>query len=87
MAIVFVPALLRPLAGGAEQVEVPGATVRQVVNALEERYPGMRARLCEGDRLAPHVQVAIDGQVTRLGLMEQVGESSEIHFIPAIGGG
>ena len=37
MATVFIPSLLRDLTGGSDRVEVPGATVRQVVNALEAR--------------------------------------------------
>ena len=87
MARVFIPALLRDLTGGADRVEVPGASVRQVVNALEARYPGVRERICEGDDLSRRVQVAVDGQVSRLGMLERVGESSEVHFIPAIAGG
>jgi molybdopterin synthase sulfur carrier subunit len=87
VATVFIPALLRDLTGGADRVEVPGASVRQVVNALEAKYPGMRERLCDGDQLSARVQVAVDGQVSRLGMLERVGEASEVHFIPAIAGG
>lgn len=87
MATVFVPALWRDLTGGADRVEVAGATVRQIVNALEERYPGLRARLVEDDRLSPRVQVAVDGHVSRLGMLERVDAGSEVHFIPAISGG
>jgi molybdopterin synthase sulfur carrier subunit len=87
MATVFIPSLLRDLTGGSDRVEVPGATVRQVVNALEARYPGLRERICEGDQLSPRVQVAVDGHVSRLGMLERVGEASEVHFIPAISGG
>ena len=87
MATVFIPALLRDLTGGADRVEVGGATVRQVVNALEAAYPGVRERLCDGDQLSARVQVAVDGHVTRLGMLERVGPNSEVHFIPAIAGG
>ena len=31
--------------------------------------------------------VAVDGEVTPMGMLEKVGESSEVHFLPAIGGG
>jgi molybdopterin converting factor small subunit len=87
MAVVFIPALMRELTGGQDRVAVPGATVRQIVNNLEASYPGVRERLCEGDRLSPNVQVAVDGHVSRLGLLEKVGERSEVHFIPALSGG
>jgi sulfur-carrier protein len=52
MPRVFIPAQLRSLTGAA-QVEVEGATVREVVNSLEARFPGIRERLCQGDQLAP----------------------------------
>ena len=87
MATVFIPSLLRDLTGGRDRVEVEGRTVRQVVANLEAAYPGMRDRLVEGDTLSPRVQVSVDGHVSRLGLLERVGETSEVHFIPAIAGG
>lgn len=87
MAVVFIPALLRELTGGQDRIELPGATVRQIVNNLEATYPGVRERLCEGDRLSPNVQVAVDGHVSRLGMLEKVGQDSEVHFIPAMSGG
>jgi molybdopterin synthase sulfur carrier subunit len=87
VATVFIPSLLRDLTGGADRVEVPGATVRQIVTQLESRYPGVRERLCDGDQLSGRVQVAVDGHVSRLGMLEKVGETSEVHFIPAISGG
>jgi hypothetical protein len=31
--------------------------------------------------------VAIDGEVARMGMLERVAENSEVHFVPAIGGG
>ena len=87
MATVFIPSLLRDLTGGRDRVEVEGRTVRQVVASLESAYPGIKARLVDGDTLSSRVQVSVDGHVSRLGLLERVGESSEVHFIPAIAGG
>ena len=87
MATVFVPSLLRDLTGGKDRVEAAGATVRQIVNAIDAAYPGIRDRLVVDDMLSPRVQVSVDGNVSRLGLMERVGERSEVHFIPAISGG
>ena len=47
----------------------------------------MAHRLIAEGKLAPNLAVAIDGEVARMGLLEKVGENSEIHFVPAIGGG
>ena len=43
MVKVFIPPLLRDAAGGVDHVEVSATTVRQVVAALEARFPGMLA--------------------------------------------
>ena len=87
MPQVFIPPLLKPLTAGEEIVSVEGNNVRQVVEALEQRFPGIREKLCEDDELKPGLTVAVDGNVSSLGLLQKVNENSEVHFLPAIGGG
>jgi sulfur-carrier protein len=87
MPTVFIPPLLRDLTQGADQVQVAGGTVRQVVAALDRRYPGVRERLCTNDELRPGLSVAVNGTVSSLGLMQKVPAKAEVHFLPAIGGG
>jgi hypothetical protein len=84
---VFIPTLLQPLTGGQTKLTVEGATVRQLVERLEQEYPGIAARFIEGDRLRPNLSVAVDGEITPLGLLERVEPDSEVHFIVAIKGG
>jgi sulfur-carrier protein len=84
---VWIPSLLRSLTGGQEKVAVPGETVGQVIEAMEQRYPGLRARLFQGDRLRPDLSLVVDGSVSVRGLLQAVREDSEIRFIPAIRGG
>ena len=87
MPVVFIPSLMRDLTGGQERVRVKGATVRQVINSLEEAYPGIRGRVMEDDRIHPSIAVFIDGEPALLELLEPVGEESEVHLLPALGGG
>ena len=87
MIKVFIPPLLREATGGIEEVDVSAATVRQVVGALDKRFPGIRERLCEGESLRPGTAVAVNGAVSSLGLLTKVADGSEVHFLPAIGGG
>jgi molybdopterin synthase sulfur carrier subunit len=87
MATVRIPSLLRPLANGQDEVNVSGRTVGEVVDALEGAYPGLKSRLCRNSQLAPNVRALVDGRSALLGLAEPVGESSEIVFLPTIGGG
>jgi molybdopterin converting factor small subunit len=79
--------MLQPLAGGREEIECDGATVADVIEALERSCPGLRDRLVEGDRLRPNLSVAVDGVIGTIGLREPVGPESEVHFVAAIRGG
>jgi molybdopterin synthase sulfur carrier subunit len=87
MAVVWIPSLLQGLTGGEDKVRVHGATVGEIIDNLEVRFPGLKDRIVEGTEIRPHIAVAIDGDVSPEGLEQDVHESSEIHFIPALSGG
>jgi molybdopterin synthase sulfur carrier subunit len=87
MVKVFVPTMLQAATGGVKQVEVTARNVRQVIEQLDEHFPGIADRLMEDGEIRSNLAVAVDGEVARMGLMERVGEDAEIHFVPAIGGG
>jgi molybdopterin synthase sulfur carrier subunit len=87
MPSVWIPALMRNLTQGQQSVQIPGHTLRELIDALDAAYPGIRTRLCDGDTIRPGISVVIDSQVSRAGLAETVNENSEVHFIPAIAGG
>jgi len=84
---VFIPTLLRHLTDGQAELELEGSTVRQIIAGLEFQYPGFTERLIDNGRLRPNVAIAIDNEITPLGLMESVSPTSEIHFLTAIRGG
>lgn len=87
MPEVWIPMLMRNLSAGRDRVEVNGATVRQVIENLDKQFPGMKERLMENGSLMPGISVIVDGQQSQLGLLERLEEASEVHFLPAIGGG
>jgi molybdopterin synthase sulfur carrier subunit len=87
VAVVWIPSLLQSLTDGADKVVVSGATVGEIIENLEARFPGVKDRLVQGEEIRPHIAVAIDGDVSPEGLEQDVQESSEIHFIPALSGG
>ena len=84
---VFVPTMLQSATGGVKQVEVEARNVRQVIEQLDEMFPGIAGRLMEDGEIRSNLAVDVDGEVARMGLMQRVAETSEIHFVPAIGGG
>jgi molybdopterin synthase sulfur carrier subunit len=89
MPDVWIPLQLQRLTGGQQRVQVAGETVRQVIDNLEQAFPGMRAELYdeEEDMVMPGLAVIVDGETSQLGILEQVRADSEIHFLPALGGG
>ena len=89
MPEVWIPPRMQDLTGGNQRVQVEGSTVHQVVNNLERLFPGTKALLYddEQDDLMAGVAVIVDGEASQLGLLERVKEDSEVHFLPAIGGG
>ncbi|HEX3725779.1 MAG TPA: MoaD/ThiS family protein, partial [Pirellulales bacterium] len=60
---------------------------REIVAALEARFPGLALRACRQGAIDSSLAVSIDGAITSRGLLASVGPASEIHFLPAIGGG
>ena len=87
MATVYIPSLMQKLSDGESKVEIEGSSVRQIVNNLDAAYPGFKERLVEDGRIKGSISVAIDGEITPLGMLEKVGENSEVNFLPAIAGG
>ncbi len=87
MVKVFVPTMLQSATGGVKQVDVEARNVRQVIEKLDEMFPGIAGRLTEDGEIRSNLAVDVDGEVARMGLMQRVSETSEIHFVPAIGGG
>ena len=87
MPTVHIPPQMRDVTGGRSELSVEGRTLRQVVAGLEAECPGIAARLVEEDRILPGLAISIDGAVTSRGLLARVEPASQIHFLPAFGGG
>ncbi|MGA7618283.1 MoaD/ThiS family protein [Candidatus Binatus sp.] len=88
MPTVVIPALLRKFTGGVERVGVPGKSIRELVRRLGERFPGIDHQLLDEDGdIRASIAVSIDGEIATGGVLDTVGENSEVHFIPALGGG
>src|SRR3954447_15378002 len=76
-------------AGGERQVLAEGATVREVLDDLAERYPALGARILDNGGVAPFVNVYVEGEDvrTREGLDTPVGDASTVILLPAMAGG
>jgi sulfur-carrier protein len=86
---VKIPTQLRTATGGDAVAEVPGGTVREVLDALYARYAELGERISQDGGLRRFVNVYVDGEDIRFldGLDTQVGEGDEITILPAVAGG
>jgi len=87
VARVFIPTMLQFLTSGVKDLWVEASNIGEVVGILEQKFPGISDRLLVEGHLVSTVVVSVDGQVSRLGLLQRVKEESEVHFVPNLGGG
>lgn len=87
---VKLPTILRKHVGGEPKVSAEGATVREVFQDLEARYPGLTKNVVTDDGgLHRFVNVYLnDEDVRYLGSLEtEVGEGDTVSILPAVAGG
>ena len=87
MADIRLPPTLPSLyADLPRRLEVDAATVNDVIDRLDERWSGLRDRLCEpGPALRTHINVYVDRE--RAGLDTALEPGSRVEVIAAISGG
>ena len=86
---VKIPAQLRTLTANEAEVEVDGDSVGEALEALYERYDGLRDRITESGELRRFVNVYVGGEDIRFGegLDTSLGEGDEVTILPAVAGG
>ena len=87
---VRIPQLLRNLTNGEKEVQVEAATLRQAIDELDRRFPGLRQRLVNGEgELLRYVNLFVNDQDVRLlsGLDTPLPEGAEVAIVPAMAGG
>jgi molybdopterin synthase sulfur carrier subunit len=87
---VVIPAPLRKFTSGETRVSVDGGTIAELMDALEQQYPGIRDRVCDPDgEIRRFVNVFVNGENARElnGAATHVKAGDEIGIIPAMAGG
>ena len=87
MAELRLPNTLPPLFHDLpRRLEIEAATVDEAIARLDERWPGLRDRLCEpGPALRCHIHVYVDRE--RAGLDTELAAGSRVDVVAAITGG
>ena len=86
MAVVRLRAPLSELAGGNRELEVDGATVVEVLRALERQHPDVEGWILdEQGQIREHINVFVNREYGRE--ETAVGPGDRLHVLPAISGG
>ena len=87
---VRIPTTLRPMSGGAKQVEVEPGTLREVIASLDAAHAGFADRLLDEEGgLRKFVNIFVDDDDVRYldGLDTAVADGITVSIIPAVAGG
>ena len=89
-ATVRIPTPLRKVTNGEDKASVDAGTMVEVVESLEEQFPGLKARICDDDgELRSFVNVYVNGEDIRFldGIGSAISSGDEISIVPAVAGG
>ncbi|MFO0680235.1 MAG: MoaD/ThiS family protein [Polyangiaceae bacterium] len=86
---VRIPTPLRTLTGGHDEVPAAGATLAAVLDDLETRHPGLKARLVDDKGVRRFINVYLGEEDVRFlqGLATPMVEGAVLSIVPAIAGG
>ena len=86
---VKIPTQLRAATGGEAELEVDGATVGEVLDAVFDAHDGLRERIPEDGTLRRFVNVYVSGEDIRFqqGLETSIKAGDEVTILPAVAGG
>jgi MoaD family protein len=87
---VKIPTQLRGAADGASETQVDGATVKEVLDSLYDRFGELRERISDEDgSLRRFVNIYVSGEDIRFldGLDTEVNDGAELTILPAVAGG
>jgi molybdopterin synthase sulfur carrier subunit len=80
------PLLVDLFPGSTRRVDLDASTVREMINELDRRWPGMRDRICDSTpAIRRHMNVFVDGERARL--EEPLSPGATVFILTAISGG
>ncbi len=90
MASIRIPTPLRKLTNELEVVQTSGATIGEILENLDQAFPGLKERICdEQGNVRRFVNIFVNDEDIRF-LEDQttaVKDTDEISIVPAIAGG
>jgi sulfur-carrier protein len=86
---VRIPTILRQYTGGEKAVDAAGGTLAELIDDLESRHAGLKARLIDDRGLRRFVNVYLNDEDVRFlgGLETSVKDGDNVTVLPAVAGG
>ena len=89
-ATVRVPTPLQKLTQNQAEVKVSSANIRELIEDLEKKFPGIKERICdEAGKIRRFINIYVNEEDVRFLQQEEtpLKDGDEISIIPAIAGG
>ena len=89
-ATVRVPTPLQKLTQNQTEVKVSSANIRELIEDLEKKFPGIKERICdEAGKIRRFINIYVNEEDVRFLQQEEtpLKDGDEISIIPAIAGG
>jgi len=88
--VVMIPALLRQLTGGADEVRVEASTLGELIDKLNRDYPGFARRILDDSgRIYWYINIFVNGRDVRIlgGCNAHLRDGDEVTIVTMIAGG
>ena len=86
---VRIPAPLRTLTGGKDEVSAEGGTIAELIVDLDRKHPGLKDRLLDEKGVRRFVNIYVGEEDVRFleGLKTELKTGDQVSIVPAIAGG
>jgi molybdopterin synthase sulfur carrier subunit len=87
--LVNIPTIMRVLTANKKTVESRGGNITEVVDSVEEDYPGIKSRIMKDGEVQKYVNIYLNDDDIRFtgGLSTEVAAGDVLTILPAVAGG
>lgn len=87
MATVRIPLLLSNITGEVREVTLEGATIGELIDSLDARFPGFRGQIQRDGKPISTLTFTVDGKIATSGFDTLVPPEAHVAILPTFGGG